>query len=276
MNYRHAYHAGNHADVFKHWVLTRCIVLLQKKPTPIAYVDTHAGIGLYDLSDEESSKTAEWCDGIGRLWGAEQPLLEQYLYAVRELNDGNELRYYPGSAELARCLTRGQDHLYLNEKHPIDGQLLKENMRIDPRVSVLLGEGWHVPKALLPTAEKRLLMLIAPPFEEGDDLKKSVQALQETLARMRQAIVCLWYPIKDTVQLRRFYRDLETSSAAKLLRIELYVNKPDDAARLNGSGMVICNPPWGLEEELRQLLPWLAKILEQNQGDWRLDWLIAE
>ncbi len=276
MNYRHAYHAGNHADVLKHWVLTRCIALLQKKPAPVAYIDTHAGIGLYDLHGEEASKTDEWHDGIGRLWGSTHPLLADYLYAVGELNEDDELRYYPGSPELARCLTRSQDHLYLNEKHPDDGQLLKDNMRIDPRVTVHLGEGWHVPRALLPTAEKRLLMLVDPPFEEGDDLQNSVQALEESLARMRQAIVCLWYPVKDTGQLRRFYQALEKSSAPKLLRIELYINKPDDASKLNGSGLVICNPPWGLEEELKQLLPWLAQTLQQGEGGWRLDWLVAE
>lgn len=276
MNYRHAYHAGNHADVLKHWVLTRCIALLQKKPAPMAYVDTHAGVGLYDLQSEEAGKTGEWQAGIARLQGSDQPLLDDYLRAVAELNEDDELRYYPGSPELARCLTRGQDHLYLNEKHPEDGRLLKENMRIDRRVSVHLGEGWHVPRALLPTAEKRLLMLIDPPFEEGNELQRCVQALEETLARMRQAIVCIWYPVKDTAQLRSFYNALQRGVATKLLRVELYVNEPNDASRLNGSGLIICNPPWGLEEELRELLPWLTETLQQDAGSWRLDWLVAE
>lgn len=276
MNYRHAYHAGNHADVLKHWVLTRCIALLQNKPAPVAYVDTHAGIGLYDLQGEEAVKTGEWQDGIARLWSSPHPLLAEYLQAVRELNTDDELRYYPGSPELARCLTRSQDHLYLNEKHPEDGQLLKENMRIDRRVSVHIGEGWYVPRALLPTKEKRLLMLIDPPFEEGNELQRCAQALEETLARMRQAIVCIWYPIKDLAQLRSFYNTLQRGAAPTLLRIELYVNKPDDSTRLNGSGLIICNPPWGLEEELKQLLPWLAETLQQDQAGWRLDWLIAE
>lgn len=276
MNYRHAYHAGNHADVLKHWVLTRCIALLQKKPAPVAYVDTHAGIGLYDLQGEEAVKTAEWQEGIARIWASSHPLLAEYLHAVRELNDDDELRYYPGSPELARCLTRSQDHLYLNEKHPEDGQLLKENMRIDRRVSVHIGEGWHVPRALLPTEEKRLLMLIDPPFEEGNELQRCTQALEETLARMRQAIVCIWYPVKDIAQLRSFYNSLQRGSAPKLLRIELYVDEPSDSSRLNGSGLIICNPPWGLEDELKQLLPWLAETLQSGKGGWRLDWLITE
>lgn len=276
MNYRHAYHAGNHADVLKHWVLTRCIALLQKKPAPLAYVDTHAGIGLYDLQGEEALKTGEWQEGIARLWDSEHPLLADYLHAVRELNSDDELRYYPGSPEIARCLTRSQDHLYLNEKHPEDGQLLKENMRIDRRVSVHIGEGWHVPRALLPTEEKRLLMLIDPPFEESNDLQRCAQALEETLARMRQAIVCIWYPIKDIAQLRSFYNSVQRASATKILRVELYVNEPNDTTRLNGSGLIICNPPWGLEEELKQLLPLLAQTLQHEKGSWRLDWLVAE
>ena len=243
MNYRHAYHAGNHADVLKHWVLTRCIALLQKKPAPVAYVDTHAGIGLYDLQGEEAVKTGEWQEGIARIWASPHPLLAEYLHAVRELNDDDELRYYPGSPELARCLTRSQDHLYLNEKHPEDGQLLKENMRIDRRVSVHIGEGWHVPRALLPTEEKRLLMLIDPPFEEGNELQRCTQALEETLARMRQAIVCIWYPVKDIAQLRSFYNSLQRGSAPKLLRIELYVDEPSDSSRLNGSGLIIATHP---------------------------------
>ena len=276
MNYRHAYHAGNHADVLKHWVISRCIALLQKKPAPLAYIDTHAGIGLYDLQGEEAVKTAEWQEGIARVWASPHPFLAEYLHAVRELNDDEELRYYPGSPELARCLTRSQDHLYLNEKHPEDGQLLKENMRIDRRVSVHIGEGWYVPRALLPTEEKRLLMLIDPPFEQGDELQRCTQALEETLARMRQAIVCIWYPIKDIAQLRSFYNSLQRSSAPKLLRVELYVNEPSDSSRLNGSGLIICNPPWGLEDELKQLLPWLADTLQSDKGGWRLDWLITE
>lgn len=276
MNYRHAYHAGNHADVVKHVVLTRCIALLQKKPAPLAYIDTHAGIGLYDLQGEEALKTGEWQDGVGRLWSSTEPLLADYLYAVAELNEGDQLRYYPGSPEFARCLTRSQDRLHLNEMHPADGQLLKDNMRLDRRVSVHLGDGWLVPQALLPTEEKRVLMLIDPPFEEGNELERCVQALQESVERMRQAIVCLWYPIKDIAQLQRFYRQLQNSNAPKLLRIELYVHAPDDPMRLNGSGMVICNPPWGLEEELKQLMPLLAETLQQGKGGWRLDWLIAE
>ena len=278
MNYRHAFHAGNHADVLKHLILSRLITLLSRKEAPFAYLDSHAGVGLYDLAGDQASRTGEWQDGIARLWQAEdlpEQLLD-YLEVVRAMNPDGVLRHYPGSPELARLLTREQDRLQLNEKHPEDGRLLKENMAGDRRVAVHLGEGWHVPRALLPTREKRVLLLIDPPFEQADELERCVQALNEAIGRMRQAVVAIWYPIKDLQQLRRFYRDLEKSAAPKLLRVELYVQPTDQAQRLNGSGLVISNPPWGLEEDLKQLLPWLAERLAQSQGGWRLDWLIEE
>jgi 23S rRNA (adenine2030-N6)-methyltransferase len=278
MNYRHAFHAGNHADVLKHLILSRLITLLSRKEAPFAYLDSHAGVGLYDLAGDQASRTGEWQDGIARLWQAEDvpDQLLDYLEVVRAMNPDGMLRHYPGSPELARLLTREQDRLQLNEKHPEDGRLLKENMAGDRRVAVHLGEGWHVPRALLPTREKRVLLLIDPPFEQADELERCVQALNEAIGRMRQAVVAIWYPIKELAQLRRFYRDLEKSAAPKLLRVELYVHPTDETQRLNGSGLVISNPPWGLEEELKQLLPWLSGRLAQSQGGWRLDWLIEE
>jgi 23S rRNA (adenine2030-N6)-methyltransferase len=202
--------------------------------------------------------------------------LQDYLEVIRAMNPNGELRHYPGSPELARLLTREQDHLHLNEKHPEDGRLLKENMHGDRRVAVHLGEGWHVPRALLPTREKRALLLIDPPFEQVDEMERCAQSLSEAIGRMRQAVVAIWYPIKDLRQMRRFFSGLQKSKAPKLLRIELYVHSTDESTRLNGSGLVISNPPWGLEEELQQILPWLAKLLGQTQGGWRMDWLIEE
>ncbi|WP_324731998.1 23S rRNA (adenine(2030)-N(6))-methyltransferase RlmJ [Pseudomonas paeninsulae] len=278
MNYRHAFHAGNHADVLKHVILSRLIALLSRKEAPFAYLDSHAGVGLYDLAGDQASRTGEWLQGIARLWQAEDvpDQLVDYLEVIRAMNPGGVLRHYPGSPELARMLTREQDRLHLNEKHPEDGRLLKENMAGDRRVAVHLGEGWHVPRALLPTREKRVLLLIDPPFEQADEPERCVQALNEAIGRMRQAVVAIWYPIKELGQLRRFYRDLGKSNAPTLLRIELYVHPADDAQRLNGSGLVISNPPWGLEDELKQILPWLTTLLGQSQAGWRMDWLIEE
>ena len=278
MNYRHAFHAGNHADVLKHLCIARILALLAKKDAPYAYLDSHAGVGLYDLQGDQASRTGEWREGIGRLW--EQPALPEalmnYLQVVRALNADGRLRYYPGSPELARRLSRPQDRLHCNEKHPEDGALLKANMAEDRRVAVHRGDGWHVPRALLPTAEKRVLLLIDPPFEQVDELQRCVKALNDALGRMRQAIVVIWYPIKDERQLRSFYQALAASAAPKLLRAELMVHPADNALGLNGSGLAIANPPWGLEDSLRELLPWLAEQLAQSQATWRLDWLISE
>lgn len=278
MNYRHAFHAGNHADVFKHMVLSRLIALMKRKEQPFAYLDTHAGVGLYDLQGDQATRTGEYLEGVARLWQAEQPpvLAAEYLQVVRKLNPDGDLRYYPGSPELARRLARQQDSLQFNEKHPDDGLALKENMKRDPRVAVHRGEGWHVPRALLPTPEKRAVMLIDPPFEQPDELQRCTKAIKETIARMRQAVVMVWYPIKDDKGLRRFYQELTSTGAPKLLRAELFVHPANTEGQLNGSGLAIANPPWGLEEDLKALLPWLAELLGQTQGSWRMEWPIPD
>ena len=279
MNYRHAFHAGNHADVFKHIVMTRILALMSRKEQPFAYLDTHAGIGLYDLQGDQATRTGEWLEGVGRLWDAPDvpELASGYMDVLKHMNrKTGELRYYPGSPELARRLTRERDRVLLNEKHPEDGVLLKDNMKFDRRVAVHLGEGWHVPRALLPVHEKRAVMLIDPPFEQLDEMKRCSVALKEAIGRMRQTVAAIWYPIKDPRALKRFYQELAETGAPKLLRVELLVHPLDTPDSLNGSGLAIANPPWGLEEELRQLLPWLAEKLGQTQGDWKMDWLIAE
>jgi 23S rRNA (adenine2030-N6)-methyltransferase len=278
MNYRHAFHAGNHADVFKHLVLSRLFALMSRKEQPFAYLDTHAGVGLYDLQGDQASRTGEYLEGVSRLWQAENPpeLTADYLRVLRKLNPEGELRYYPGSPELARRLARQQDSLQFNEKHPEDGLALKDNMKRDPRVAVHRGEGWHVPRALLPTPEKRAIMLVDPPFEQSDELQRCARSIKEAIARMRQIVVVVWYPIKDERSMRRFYQELTSTGAPKLLKAELFVHPADTDTRLNGSGLAIANPPWGLEDELKVLLPWLADVLAQSGGSWRVDWPVPE
>lgn len=278
LSYRHAFHAGNHADVFKHATLLRLAALLARKETPFAYLDSHSGVGRYDLAGDQASRTDEWREGIGRLWALESApaAFVGYREAVAALNPDGALRYYPGSPELMRQALRPQDRLLLNELHPEDGRLLKENMARDRRVAVHQKDGWLLPRALLPVPERRALLLIDPPFEKTDELERCVKAVAEAIGRMRQTVIMLWYPIKDRRQLRRFHAGLQASGAFKLLNVELLIRAADDATRLNGSGLAIVNPPWGLEEELRDLLPWLAEHLAQGEGSWRLDWLIAE
>ena len=278
LSYRHSFHAGNHADVLKHTVQSLIIESLKEKEKPFLYLDTHAGAGRYQLSGEHAERTGEYLEGIARLWDQKNlpAITADYMQVLHKMNPDGELRYYPGSPEWARRLTRSQDRILLNEKHPEDGVMLKDNMKGDRRVAVHLGEGWHVPRALLPVAEKRALMLIDPPFEKLDEMKRCAESLKDAISRMRQTVVAIWYPIKDKRQLRRFYQDLAGSGAPKLLQVELFVHPLDTPNSLNGSGLAIANPPWGLEEELRELMPWLAKKLGQTQGGWQMEWLIAE
>lgn len=170
------------------------------------------------------------------------PLTADYMNVLREMNPDGQLRYYPGSPELARRLTRAQDRVLLNEKHPEDGVLLKDNMKGDRRVAVHLGEGWHVPRALLPVTEKRALMLIDPPFEQLDEMQRCAASLKEAISRMRQTVAAIWYPVKDQRMLRRFYQDLAGTGAPKLLRVELLVHPLATPNSLNGSGLAIANP----------------------------------
>ncbi|MCJ8170335.1 23S rRNA (adenine(2030)-N(6))-methyltransferase RlmJ [Atopomonas sediminilitoris] len=277
MNYRHAYHAGNFADVLKHAVLARLLKLLQRKEAPVAYIDSHSGVGLYDLQGVEAGKTGEWQAGIARLpANSASALLADYLQVVAALNPQGGERYYPGSPEVARQLLREQDSLQLCEKHPADFALLKDNLRADERVVCHHRDGWQVGKALFPTDEKRAVLLIDPPFEAEDEYSSAVQTLQDTIARMRQAVVVIWYPIKAERQLNRFYQQLAACGAPKLLRAELWVRPADNAASLNGSGLAIVNPPWPLEDDLKTGLPELLAVLDQGGGGYRLDWLIAE
>lgn len=278
MNYRHAFHAGNHADVFKHIILSRLIKLLTQKETPLVYLDTHAGIGLYDLQASESERTGEWLTGIKPIFEQPNPLteLDDYINVIKELNNHQKLRYYPGSPWIAQQLMREQDRIILNEKHPEDAQLLKQNFRYDPRIAIHSQDGWLLPKALLPTKEKRALLLIDPPFEEANELDRCVQALTETMTRMRQAVVAIWYPIKDIKLLNSFYLKIKQTPAPKLLRVEFMTQSADNILGLNGSGMLIANPPWKLEMELATLLPFLTENLSKKLGSWRIDWLIEE
>lgn len=278
MNYRHAFHAGNHADVLKHIILSRIITLLTQKDTPIAYLDTHAGIGLYDLQASEASRTGEWLEGIKPLFDTPNPpaLITPYIDIIKALNVSNTLRYYPGSPTIAKALMRPQDHIILNEKHPEDSLVLKKNFKHDRNTTIHSQDGWLLPKAVLPTQEKRIVVLIDPPFEQENELELCVKSLTESIKRMRQAIVIIWYPIKDQKTLNHFYNSLKQSNAPKLLKAELMIKPADNDLGLNGSGMIIANPPWKLESELLSLLPFLTNVLTEDTGKWQINWLIEE
>lgn len=277
MNYRHAYHAGNFADVFKHVVLARIIAYLQRKEAAFRVVDTHAGIGLYDLDSEQARKTGEWQGGIGRLLdaapqGAAAALMEDYLAAVRALNPQGDLRRYPGSPWLARHLLRRQDRLTAIELHPEDAGSLKALFAGDYQVRVIELDGWLALGAHLPPKERRGLVLVDPPFEENGEFERMLDGLKKAYRRWPGGIYALWYPVKDRAAVERFRRGLADSGIAKILDASLSVRAQSAEPRLDGCGMTIVNPPFVLMEELSEILPFLALGLgEDKDATWSLD-----
>ncbi|MFA7415598.1 MAG: 23S rRNA (adenine(2030)-N(6))-methyltransferase RlmJ [Rhizobium sp.] len=282
MNYRHIYHAGNFADVLKHAVLARLIVYLQQKDKAFRLLDTHAGIGLYDLSSEEAQKTGEWRDGIGRLMDAELPanvslLLEPYLGAVRALNPGGALTLYPGSPKLARMLFRPQDRLSAMELHPDDCRSLSRLFEGDFQVRVTELDGWLALGAHLPPKEKRGIILVDPPFEAEGEYDRLIDGLARAYRRFATGTYCLWYPIKKGAPITAFHEALKALEIPKMLCAELSVRSDRDTTGLSGSGLVIVNPPFTLKNDLHAVLPELKRILAQDRyASQRCFWLRGE
>jgi 23S rRNA (adenine2030-N6)-methyltransferase len=281
MNYRHAFHAGNFADVVKHLILVRIIEYLKRKDAAFRVLDTHAGVGLYDLEGSEAGRTGEWVDGIGRvidgLAGAAADLAAPYLAAIRAQNPDGALRFYPGSPLIARHLLREQDRLFALELHPADAEALRQNFAGDWQTRVTHLDGWAALGSYLPPKEKRGLVLVDPPFEERGEFDRMVGALQRAHERWPGGIYSFWYPIKDVGDVAAFARSLQATGIPKILRIELTVRKPSEPPRLHGTGMIVVNPPFALEGELRVLLPALAKLLaDDGAGNWQMQWLAGE
>lgn len=265
MNYRHAYHAGNFADVLKHLVLARVITHLKKKPAPFRVIDTHAGTGLYDLTGPEALKTGEWKDGIGRLLDPPLPadvaeICQPYLDAVFAANPAGDLKTYPGSPMIARHLLRAGDVLAVNELHPEDHATLARLFARDRQVKVLNIDGWAALKALLPPKERRGVVLVDPPFEEAGELQRLVTGLQDALNRFATGTVILWYPIKARRPVEAFHRAVQDLHLSKMLTVELFIQTNDETV-LNGTGLVVLNPPFTLAAELERVLPELTRRL---------------
>jgi 23S rRNA (adenine2030-N6)-methyltransferase len=272
MNYRHAFHAGNFADVLKHAVLARLIEYLKRKDAPFRIVDTHAGRGRYALDSAEAAKTGEWQGGIGRFLGADAaplpaevaPLMAPYLDAVRTENGGQALRVYPGSPRIARRLMRAQDTLVVNELHPEERAHLPAALGRDRRVKVMALDGWVALKSLLPPKERRGIVLVDPPFEEEGELDRLVHGLAHGLRRFETGVYLAWHPIKGLKPIARFHAALAALGRAELLGIELMLRRPVDPERLNGCGLIVANPPHTLAEELAGLLPELVRRLGEG------------
>jgi 23S rRNA (adenine2030-N6)-methyltransferase len=285
MNYRHAYHAGNFADVVKHAVLALALDHLKAKDTPFCVIDTHAGVGRYDLEATAARKTGEYRSGIGRLLERDPQTLpgelRPYLGTVKALNGGGlgngSLRWYPGSPRLVRSLLRPQDRLIALELHPEDAAALAALFARDPQVRVQQGDGYVGLKALLPPRERRGVVLIDPPFEAKDEFERVVQGLRQGHRRWATGHYLIWYPIKDRAPVAAFHAALKATGIARILAAELLLRPADDAQRLNGCGLILVNPPWPIEDELHSLMPALAEILGAGPGGGAtVEWLVPE
>lgn len=263
--YRHAFHAGNHADVLKHFVLQQVLQHYASKDKPFWYIDTHAGAGLYALDTGFAAKNAEYVSGIGRLWQRNdlpEPLAE-YVQLVRSFNPGDKLRFYPGSPACARPLLRPDDRMRLFELHPSDFPLLRQTfLKEGRRVIIEPQDGYAGLKALLPPPPRRAVVLIDPPYEQKQDYARVVDTLKDSLQRFATGTYIAWYPLLQRPEPKRLQEKLAKLGLDSWLSVTLSVQGPSpEGYGMSGSGLFIANPPWTLPATLQQTLPYLVRVL---------------
>ena len=285
MNYRHAFHAGNFADVFKHALLVRLVRAMQRKETGFLFVDTHAGRGRYDLDKasmgDSKARTPEWPEGIGTLWGSTDLPAEvlDYLSVVRDydLRNGNlgaEPRFYPGSPRIAKALARPQDRVELWEKHPEECDALRDEFHGERRVSVHLADGYGALKACLPPVERRALVLIDPSFESQGEWHQIEAAVDEAQRRFPGGTYAIWYPLSERVPADD-YLDYQKTVGRPCFTAELKLLA--STAGISGCGVVVVNPPWKMDDEARVIASYLAATLcrgQEAQGSVR--WIVPK
>lgn len=281
LGYRHAFHAGNFADVHKHAVLVQILLGLLRKDKPLCVIDTHAGAGRYDLHGDWADKNREYADGIARLWTGPEPGPESgpelgaYLDLVRAFNPDGRLRHYPGSPRLAHALLRPGDRLILCERHPGDFPALQAEFAGERRVAVHFRDGYLAPESFMPPPERRGLVLIDPPFELKGEFARQLDAVRRIQRRWATATLALWYPIGERGPSERFHRGLMGLGLPAVLCVELGLRPYQTPRGLAGSGLVVVNPPWQVELALGRMLPELLERLRVGaQGRVRVEWLV--
>jgi 23S rRNA (adenine2030-N6)-methyltransferase len=277
--YRHLFHAGNFADVVKHALLTQLLILLERKDKPFCYLDTHAGIGLYDLSHPWAQKLAEHEDGIARLWKRKDvpPSLIPYLEAVRAENPDGKLRFYPGSPKIARHLLRHGDRMVLSELNKDDCAALEEAFRNDRQVVVHREDGYQALKAYLPPKERRGLVLVDSSFDRAGEFARLTAGLVEGHQRFATGVFVLWYPLMEPAAMHGFERGILATGIRKILQLELSVLPEGWTVSLRGCGLLVVNPPFGFDLGARPMLEWLRPVLsEAGEGSVRVRWLVPE
>jgi 23S rRNA (adenine2030-N6)-methyltransferase len=283
VNYRHAFHAGNYADVFKHVLLAMLIEHLKAKPAPFMYLDTHAGRGRYDLSHAQSQRSGEYLGGIGRLLKEPAASLPAEVAAYVELvkrsagPGRSPITAYPGSPLIVLRLRRPGDRLVLVENHAGEAAALREAIGREKRVTVLEQDGYATLKAQLPPTERRGLVLIDPPYESESEFDAVLAALMQGHERWPTGIYCVWYPQTERAGSLRFHRELRESGIRRILDAQLSVLPSDAAVGMQGCGLAIVNPPWQLDLHLKELLPVLHRLLAvDGAGGTTVEWLVPE
>ena len=279
LSYRHLFHAGNFADVFKHALLTHLLIALSAKDKPYLYLDTHAGIARYDLKNAWAQKAREYENGIARIWQAKDapPQLDPYLDAVRELNPDGKLRYYPGSPLIAKRLLRPADRMVLVELNKADHEVLANVFGREKRVAVQNMDAYQALTAHLPPAERRGLVLIDSSFDVAREFDRIVKALKQAYARWSTGVYAVWYPLMEPAAMRDFLGSIGRSGIRKVLRMEIVVRERDESGIIPGCGMLVVNPPWRFDTEAKTIVTWLApKLVVSGRPQALVDWLVPE
>ena len=279
LSYRHAFHAGNHADVLKHVVLMQVLSYMQQKDKAFLYVDTHAGAGLYDLHSDWASKTKEYETGIARIWQSDAlPVeLQSYIDLIRELNPEDSLSVYPGSPWLAHAVLRSQDKARLFELHSNEFQVLSENFSRIKNIKLDQGDGFKALTAVLPPESRRAVVLIDPSYEIKTDYQTVVQAVNAAYSRFPTGVYLIWYPVINRRVIDQLERDLADSGMRNIMQFEQAVMADATASGMTASGMIVINPPWQLEQSMKNCLPWLHKQLAVDEdGAYRIARIVEE
>jgi len=278
LSYRHSFHAGNHADVVKHIVQSLILNALKQKEKPFVYHDTHSGAGRYDLTHEWAEKTGEYKQGVARVWQQQDipQEIQSYLDAIRQLNNGDTLRYYPGSPRVARAHLRTHDRLVLTELHPSDYPLLEQEFHRDRQVSIYKEDGFSRLKASLPPKERRGLVLIDPPYELAHEYRDVVQAIYHSYKRWATGIYAIWYPVVNRCDIEDMIEGLQGLGIRKILQIELGVAPDTNEHGMTASGMIVINPPWKLESQMNEILPFLKEAIAPATGHYKVEWIVPE
>ena len=277
LSYRHSFHAGNFADVLKHVVLVEILEALVKKDKAFAYVDTHAGAGLFDLKFGHAEKLAEYRDGFGKLWGGDWPELSSYFSVVGACNPSGSWNYYPGSPLIASHFLRPQDEAWLFELHPADYRKLAKNTRKNRRIHTRFEDGHQGVLSVLPPASRRGLVLIDPSYEVKSEYEQVIGTVSKAHRKFSTGIYAIWYPVVNRENIVQLEGSLAASGIRDIQRFELGIAADSDERGMTASGMIVINPPWGLFEKMSVLLPKLSRALcTDTAAPFKSDILVPE